>query len=315
MMVIRAIAVRALQIGIVALFVTVGTNLLVRVVPGDPAQTMLGDRASPESLAALRHELGLDRAVLQQVQGALGRLLQGDLGTSFAYRGQEVTSLIGPALVVTGSLAAMAIVFSLLGGVPLGLWLAMVRRSEADLLGRLSTTILLALPSFMAGLIVLYVVALRFGLAPAGGWAGWWPANLEYLWLPAVALSLYLGPLIARTVRQAALDALGQPFVEAARTRGVPRYRIVFCHVLPNALLPVITLVGFNAGILVSGAVTVETVFALPGLGAQLLQAMGTRDFPVVQGIALLTALAVVVFNLLADLLNIAVDPRLRRSA
>lgn len=313
-MIIRALAVRALQIGVVALFVTVGTNLLVRLVPGDPAQTMLGDRASAESLSALRHELGIDRPVLQQVAGALGRLLQGDLGTSFAYRGQQVLSLIGPSLVATASLAAMAIVFSLLSGVPLGLWLAMVRRSGPDLLGRLGTTILLALPSFMAGLILLYVVALRFGLAPAGGWAGSWPANLKYLWLPAVSLSLYLGPLIARTVRQAALDALGQPFVEAARTRGIPRYHVVFCHVLPNALLPVITLVGFNTGILVSGAVTVETVFALPGLGAQLLQAMGTRDLPVVQGIALLTALAVVVFNLLADLLNIAVDPRLRRS-
>jgi peptide/nickel transport system permease protein len=311
----RALSLRAIQIAMVALVVTIGTNILVRVIPGDPARTMLGDKASPEALQALRHQLGLDASVTHQVADALGRLLHGDLGTSFAYRGRDVTALIGPSLLVTGSVAVCALIFSVLAGVPFGLGLALVRRPISDLLGRLVTTVLLALPSFMAGLILLYAVSLHLGLSPAGGWAGTWPANLEYVWLPAAALSLYLGSLIARAVRQAALDAIGQPFVEAARTRGVPRYRIVVFHVLPNALLPVITLVGFNAGFLVSGAVTVEIVFALPGLGAQLLQAMGTRDLPVVQGIALLTAVAIVMFNLLADLLNIAVDPRLRRAS
>lgn len=312
--VLRPVAVRLLQIVIVTFFVTVGTNLLVRLVPGDPARTILGDKASQEALTALRQQLGLDGSVAQQVGDSLSRLLRGDLGTSFAYRGQDVISLIGPSLAVTASLAAVAIVFSLLAGVPFGLWLALARHPGADLVGRLGTTALLAMPSFMAGLVLLYIVSIRLHLAPAGGWAGWWPANYQYVWLPALALALYLGPLIARTVRQAALEAIAQPFVEAARARGVPRYRIVVCHVLPNAVLPVITLVGFNAGILVSGAVTVETVFALPGLGAQLLQAMGGRDLPVVQGIALLTAVSIVVFNLLADLLQVAVDPRLRRA-
>jgi len=311
---IRTLGVRALQIALVAFFVTVGTNILVRLVPGDPAQTILGERASPAALAALRQELGLEAPLLQQIASALGKLVQGDLGTSFAHRGQDVTSLIGPALAVTGSLAAVAILFSIVGGVTVGLWIALVRGPGADLAGRLVITVLLALPSFMAGLILLYALSLRLGLAPAGGWAGTWPANAQYIWLPALALAMYLGSLIARTVRQAALDTLGQPFIEAARTRGVPRSRIVLCHVLPNAVLPVIPLVGFNAGILVGGAVTVEAVFALPGLGAQLLQSMSTRDLPVVQGIALVTAVAIVVFNLLADAVNIAADPRLRRS-
>lgn len=311
--VIRTLAGRVLQIVILAIFVTVVTNVLVRLVPGDPAKTILGEKASPEALNALRQQLGIDAPVIEQIAGALGRLLQGDLGTSFASRGQEVTTLIGPALAVTSSLAAIAMVFALLAGIPLGLWLALVRRSGADLAGRTVLTVLLAMPSFMAGLILLYAVSLQFRLAPAGGWAGSWPANFKYVWLPAVAVSVCLAALIARTVRQAALDAIGQPFVEAARTRGVPRYRIVLRHILPNALLPVITLVGFNAGILVSGAVVTETIFALPGLGAQLLQAMGLRDLPVVQGIALLTAISIVLFNLLADMLNIAVDPRLRR--
>ena len=305
---------RSLQIAIVALFVTVGTTALVRIVPGDPALNILGDKASPEAVNALRQELGLDVPLIQQVGVSLAKLLQGDLGTSFAYRGQEVASLISPALAVTASLAAVAIIFSLLGGVALGLWLALVRRPGTDLAGRMVITVLLALPSFMAGLILLYVVSLRLGLAPAGSWAGSWPANTQFVWLPGLALAMYLGSLVARTVRQAALDTIGQPFVQAARTRGVSRTRIVLHHILPNAVLPVIPLVGFNAGILVSGAVTVEAVFALPGLGSQLLQAMGTRDLPVVQGIALLTAISIVVFNLLADLLNIAVDPRLRRS-
>lgn len=313
MVFVRAVSARALQVGIVALAVTVGTDLLVRVVPGDPARTILGERATPEAVNALRQELGLDQPVLRQVGDALVNLAHGDLGTSFAYRGQEVTTLIAPASGVTASLALSAVVLSLLVGIPLGLGLALVRRSEVDLIGRLATTALLALPSFMAGLILLYYISLKFRLGPAGGWAGSWPANFEYLWLPTVAISIYLAALIARTVRQAALDAIGQPFVEAARTRGVPRYRIIWRHVLPNALLPVITLVGFNAGILVSGVVIVETVFALPGLGAELLQAMNQRDLPVVQGIALLTAVSVVVFNLLADLVNIAVNPRLRQ--
>jgi peptide/nickel transport system permease protein len=303
---------RGLQIVIVALLVTVGTDLAVRLIPGDPARSILGGRASPDALAALRDELGLDVSIAQQVADSFGGLLQGDLGTSFAYRGQDVTTLLVPALGVTLSLALAAIVISLIAGVPFGLWLALARRPATDLGGRLVMAVLLALPSFMAGLILLYGVSLRFGLAPAGGWAGSWPANFRYVWLPAVALSLYLGTLVARTVRQAALDALGQPFVEAARTRGIPRHRIVFRHVLPNSLLPVITVVGFNAGLLVSGAVVTETVFALPGLGSQLFQAMNARDLPVVQGIALLTAISIVVFNLLADLLNIAVDPRLR---
>lgn len=314
MLVVRTTFVRALQIVIVALFVTIGTNLLVRLVPGDPARAILGERASAEVVGALRHELGLDEPVIQQIARSLGRLVQGDLGTSFGYRGQEVASLIGPGLGVTASLAAVAIVLSLVVGVPGGLWLALVRRTEADLIGRLGTTVLLALPSFMAALIILYFLSLKLALGPAGGWAGKWPENARYVWLPAVALTMYLGPLIARTVRQAALDAIGQPFVEAARARGVPRRRIAFCHVLPNALLPVITLVSFNAGILVSGAVTIETIFAIPGLGSKLLQAMSTRDLPIMQGIALVTAVSIVLFNLLADLLNIAVDPRLRRT-
>lgn len=200
--VLRIVAPRALQIVIVALFVTIGTNLLVRLVPGDPARTMLGEKASPEAVSALRRELGINEPVMQQVGEALGRLLRGDLGTSFAFRGQDVATLIGPALAVTGSLAAIAIVLSLLVGVPLGLGLALIRRSGADLAGRLMMIVPLAMPSFMAGLLLLYVVSLQFRLAPAGGWAGSWPANFEYVWLPAAALAVYLAALIARTVRQ-----------------------------------------------------------------------------------------------------------------
>lgn len=312
--VLRTLLGRVLQIVLVALFVTVGTGALVRLIPGDPARAILGSRASPEAVSALRGELGLDLPIIEQLGTSVTKLFQGDLGTSFAVRGQDVISVILPALAVTASLAAVALVFSIVSGVGVGLWLALVRRPEADLAGRLVMTVLLALPGFMAGLILLYVVSVQLKLAPAGGWAGSWPGNARYIWLPALALTIYLGSLIARAVRQAALDTIGEPFVQAARTRGVPRSRIVLRHILPNAILPVIPLVGLNAGFLVSGAVIVESVFALPGLGAKLLEAMGSRDLPVVQGIALITALSIVVFNLLADLANIAADPRLRRS-
>lgn len=308
----RSILSRALQVVIVALFVTAGTAILVRIVPGDPARTILGSKATPQALAALRVDLGLNRSLLDQVVHSLGNLAQGDLGTSFVERGRHVSSIIASSFGVTASVVGLTIVISILAGVPGGLWLALTRRPAIDLVGRFWLTVLLALPGFIAALIVLYLLSLRLGVAPAGGWAGAWPANARYVWLPALALSLYLGSLIARAVRQAALETMAQPFVEAARARGVARRRVIVRHVLPNALLPVITLVGFNAGVLVSGAVTVEVVFALPGLGAQLLQSMGARDLPIVQGIALITAVAIVVLNLLADVLYIAVDPRLR---
>lgn len=310
----KAIGERVLQIALVALFVTIGTSALVRLVPGDPARAILGERASEESLAALTAQLGLDRPIHEQVLNSLAGLLQGDLGTSFANRGQDVLGLILPALATTASVAVVALTFSLIGGTAVGLLLALVKRPEADLAGRLVLTVILALPGFMAGLILLYLVSLQLHLAPAGGWAGSWPENARFVWLPSLALAIGLGAVIARSVRQAALDTIGQPFVQAARTRGVPRLKIVLSHVLPNSLLPVIPLIGINAGILVSGTVTVEVIFTLPGLGIRLLEAMGTRDLPVVQGIALVTAVSIVFFNLVADLVNIAADPRLRRS-
>ncbi|WP_159613972.1 ABC transporter permease [Glutamicibacter sp. JC586] len=312
--IVRTFWGRILQIVLVALFVTIGTTVLIRLVPGDPARSILGARASDESVKALNSELGLDLPLFEQLTNAVLNLFRGDLGTSFAFRGQDVISLILPSLSVTAALAAIALTLSAVSGIAVGLALALTKRPELDLAGRLVMTVLLATPGFMAGLVLLYIFAINLGIAPAGGWAGEWPDNAKYLWLPALALTAYLGSLVARAVRQAALETIGESFVQAARTRGVPRRRIVMRHVLPNAILPVIPLLGLNAGALVSGAVIVEAVFTLPGLGSRLVEAMASRDLPVVQGIALLAAVSIVVFNLLADLSNMAADPRLRKT-
>jgi peptide/nickel transport system permease protein len=175
-------------------------------------------------------------------------------------------------------------------------------------------TFLLALPPFFLGLIFVLFISVRAGLLPAGGWGSGPLADVRFLVLPALALAGFLTPLIVRVCRQAARHALREQWVEVAIARGISRRRIVGFHILPNTLLPVITLVGYNLGALLTGAVVVETVFALPGIGQELVNAIDTRDYPVIQGIALISALAVVAGNLLADLLSTLVDPRTRRA-
>lgn len=309
--VIQHATYRIVQLAAVVFFVTVGTAVLLRIVPGDPARTILGSHATPQSLQALRRQLGLNEPVSDQVSQTIVRIAHANLGTSIIYRGQSVLSVVAPSFGVTASLVGVTILMSVIAGIPIGLGLAISRSSFPDLAGRLVLTIAIAVPSFLVGLLLLLGISLKLGWAPPGGWAGSWPANARYVWLPAVALTAYLGPVIARAVRQAAQDTIGQEFVEAARARGIPRRRIIWRYIFPNALLPVITLLGYNASILISGAVTVEAVFALPGVGQVLATSVQARDYPVVQGIALITAVGVVAINLLTDVVYVLLDPRI----
>jgi peptide/nickel transport system permease protein len=303
---------RLAQAAIVSVIVVLITVLLIHLVPGDPARSILGTRASPERVAALREAMGLNQGLITATAQYLGNMLHGDLGHSLLQEGHSVAGILFPALGVTLALIAVTAVLSVLSGTATGLWAALSSHRGVDGLTGGMATLLLAMPPFFVGLLLLWVVALELGISPAGGWPGSWPENLRYIWLPSIALSAYLAPLVHRTVRGSAIETSEQDFIEAAFARGLPSRRLALRHVLPNSLLPVITLLALNLGTLVSGAVIVETVFDLPGLGAALVRAVAQRDYPVIQGAALISALAVVVGNLIADGLYAIVDPRTR---
>lgn len=305
---------RAAQVLLVSFVVGTLTFVLVHLLPGDPAEKILGPHATASSLAALRKQLGLNQSLLGQFGTYYWHLAHGNFGTSLVEQGRPVLQIVLSDLAVTGPLIGLTIILSVALGVPLGLWGAITPKPALDLSLRTGSIVLLGTPPFLVGIVVIDLVALRLHAAPAGGWGSGWPGDLRYIWLPSIALSLgYLGPLVLRTVRQSASDVWREPYIEAALSRGLSTRRVVLRHVLPNSALPVITLVGLSAAMLISGTVVVETVFGLPGLGSELASAVQARDYPVVQGIALLTGIAVVLINMAADVLYTLVDPRTRR--
>ncbi|WP_236789911.1 ABC transporter permease [Amycolatopsis sp. GM8] len=296
----------------VAFGVLLITFLLIHLVPGDPARQLLGPQATESQVAELHQRMHLDDPLVSQLGKYLSGVAHGDLGQSLAYPGVSVVSLVGSSLLVTLTLVAATIVFSLISGAAIGLLAAMSRGRWLDYGIRVSAVVLLATPAFFVGLVGILVLAVQAQIAPAGGWAGHYPENFSYLWLPVLVLSAYLAPLIARAVRQKARDTLREQFIEAAMTRGLSRSRLVLRHVLPNSALPTITLVGLNIGGLIGGAVVVEAVFGLPGVGTTLVNATNSRDYPVVQAVAIITGMFVVFGNLLADIAYRLIDPRLR---
>lgn len=306
------VVARLAQLVVVTFVVTVLTFALAHMIPGDAAQSILGLNATPEALAELRAELHLNDSLGQQFVTFISGALRGDLGTSLVQQGRSVTSIVFDSLPVTAQLVASAVVLSIVIGVPVGLMTVVLGSGALDAAVRSLTIVLLAVPPFLLGIALLLLVSIRWGLAPAGGWAGSWPENLRYLWLPALALTGYLLPIVVRTVRQTAQETWRESFVEASLTRGLSTRAVVLRHLMPNSLLPLITLVGFNVGALIAGAVIVEVVFGLPGLGGELVDATASRDYPVIQGIALITAVIVVVVNATTDILYYVVDPRTR---
>jgi peptide/nickel transport system permease protein len=300
------------QAALIMVIVAVLVFLIIRLIPGDPAQQVLGQKATPRAVAALRHQLGLDRSLPSQLWSYFSGLLHGRLGNSLVEQGVSVDSLVISGLGVTLTVVASTVLISVAVGVPIGLWSVLSKLPGADVGVRGLSVLLLASPPFFVGLLLILVFSLELRVAPAGGWGSGWPGDLKYLLLPALALSGYLGPVVVRAVRQAALHASRQPFVEATLARGVSPRRVVLAHILPNSLLPLVTLVGLNIGWLISGAVVVEAVFALPGLGQVLAQAVSELDYTVIQGVAIVSAFVVVVANLLADVSYAAIDPRIR---
>jgi peptide/nickel transport system permease protein len=298
---------------VITLFaVVVLVFLLVRLIPGDPVRVILGIEYTPEAAAALRAELHLDGSLPEQFAAYIGGLLRGDLGESTAQRGRSVVDVIAESFPTTMSLVITAIALAVVVGITLGLLAGITKNRGVDLAVRTWSMLSFSVPTFLVALLLIFVFALTLGLLPAGGWPGAWPDNIPFLVLPGIALSAHLSTMIARTVRQGAVDVQGLQFMEAATARGLPARILTFRHILPNSVLPVLTLVGISFGALLTGAIIVEAVFGIPGLGAEMSRAVSRRDYPVVQGIALVTAVTVVVSGYVVEIAYTLIDPRAR---
>ncbi|WP_237214221.1 ABC transporter permease [Falsiroseomonas oryziterrae] len=287
---------------------------IVWIVPGDVAVEMAGPTATAEELARLRERLGLTRPWYEQLAGWYGALLRGDLGESILLR-QGVAQAIVERLPVTLSLTFTALAIAFVCGTALGVLAAVRAGQAADRVAMGTALVGFSLPDFWLGLVFVYVFAVLLGWLPTGGYvpfsqdpAGWARSML----LPAAALALSQMGLFARMTRAAMLEVLRQDYVRTARAKGMPGWIVIGKHALRNALIPVVTVAGIAAGVLLGGAVVIESVFSLPGVGRLIVGAIQRRDYPVIQGGLLLTATIFVLVNLIVDLLYAALDPRIR---
>jgi peptide/nickel transport system permease protein len=285
--------------------------LLIRMMPGDPVDTMLGDQAAPEDRAALREALGLDRPMLEQYVTFVGSISDGSLGQSFRRPDETVASLIGAVFMDTAALALASVLLAWLIAVPLGALAAVRRGTGWDKSASTVALIGLAIPTIWLGplLILAFAVELRISPLPGDDTAG-----LSALVLPSIAIGTALAAILTRQTRGSMSEVLGEQYVIAARARGLSAPVVIFKHALRNALLPVLTVGAAQLGALLSGAVVAEKIFERPGVGALLVDAVFDRDFPVVQGCVLVFALIYVMINLVVDLVYPLIDPRVRLS-
>jgi peptide/nickel transport system permease protein len=287
---------------------------VIWLVPGDPAASFLDASATQEQLARVRHELGLDRPLWEQMVQWYGRVLSGDLGQSILLH-RSVGDALAERLPVTLSLAALALVLATLLGVSAGIYAAMHRGGWADRSVMTASLLGLSMPDFWLGLVLIVVFAVGLGWLPSGGFVpptesviGW----LRTMTLPALTLALVQTGFIARMTRSAMLDVLHQDYIRTADAKGLAHGFVVLRHGLPNAMMPILTVLGIIAGSLLGGAVVVEQVFSLPGVGRLIIGAIMSRDFPVIQGGLLFLAAIYVAINLAVDMLYAVVDPRVR---
>jgi peptide/nickel transport system permease protein len=288
--------------------------VVVRVLPGDPATLILGVESNPETLARLRQALGLDRPLAVQYVDWLARAARGDLGTSIQYD-VPVGRLILSRLPVTLPLALMAAAIMVAVALPLGVYAATRHRRAGDYAAMLVSQLGIAVPAFWSGLLLILLFSVRLGWFRSGGFDGWSAgvvAGVKALLLPAIALGAFQAAVLVRATRSAVLDVLREDYVRTARAKGVAERRVVARHALRNAMIPIVTVMGIQLGQLIAGAIVLESVFALPGLGRLALVAIGARDLPVVQGVTLFVAASIVFINFAVDLAYAALDPRIR---
>lgn len=281
---------------------------LMRFAPGDPASSLLGDMATNEDLAAMRDHLGLSASFVVQLFDYLGRAVVGDFGTSLVYR-QPVTAVILAAIPNTILLGSVASVLAIVLAFPLGIASAVWRGSSADRVINGIVLIAQVVPPFWAAVMLIHIFSLQLQILPTSGTGSW-----KNLVLPAVTLAIFQLPILVRTLRSTMVGVLNEDYIRTARAKGVERWRIILVHALRNALGPVVIVIGLQAGSLLSGAIITEAVFAWPGIGSIALGSLMSRDYALAQAVIAFTALLVVAFNLLADMVVSLVDPRLRKA-
>jgi len=280
--------------------------VVIRVLPGDPAQVIMGTEGNPEATARLRASLGLDRPLVVQYVDWLAHAVPGDLGVSIQYD-VPVGRLIMSRLPVTLPLTLLAAAFMVATAVPLGLYAATHHRRVGDYVTMVISQLGISVPSFWAGLLLILAFSVHLGWAQSGGFRGW-----RSLILPAIALGVFQAAVLVRATRSAVLDVMREDYVRTARAKGVPEGVVAVKHTLRNALIPIVTVAGLQVGQLLAGSIILESVFVLPGVGRLALGAITARDLPVVQGVTLFVASSIVAINFLVDLAYSALDPRLR---
>jgi peptide/nickel transport system permease protein len=308
--VLRRVATLAATLLLVSLLVFV----VVRILPGDPALVMLGLEASPESVARLRHSLGLDRPLAVQYVDWATAALRGDLGRSIQYD-VPVAGLVLSRLSVTLPLTMLSAGFMVAAAIPLGVFAATRHRRMPDYVTMILSQLGVAVPGFWAGLLLVLLFSVKLGWVRSGGFDGWgqgvW-SGVKSLLLPAAALGFFQFAVLARTTRSAVLEVLREEYVKTARAKGVGEGSVLFRHTLRNAMIPILTVSGVQLGQLMAGSIILESVFYLPGLGRLALGAISARDLPVVQGVVLFVASTIVTINAAVDILYGVLDPRIR---
>lgn len=300
------------------LLVTIIVFTVMRLLPGDPALVILseGDASfTQEELEDLRRQLGTDRPIVVQYVDWIGGLVQGDLGTSIWRSGQPVTKLVGDRIFRTLELAVLAILIAVIFAVPLGVISAIKPDSVIDYFSRVIALVGISIPTFFAGLLVVLVLSRGFGWLPPLGYEDLWDnpgKNLQQMFLPALALGFYDMAFIARVTRSSMMEIIREDYMRTARAKGLGERIVLVRHGLKNAVLPILTISGWQFGRLFGGTVIIESIFKVPGIGTLLIETVFQRDFPTIQAIIIVIAVSIVIINLLVDLLYGLLDPRIR---
>jgi len=308
--------VRRLFILVVTLLLaSVAIFAVVNVIPGDPAQVILGTQATPETLERVRERIGLDQPLhVRYLDWIQGIVFRADFGESITYD-LSITQLIATRLAVTGPLALMAMLVAVVIALPLGIYAGTHRRRIGDYGAMIFSQLGMAIPAFWLGILLIYGLAVNLNLFPAGGFTGWSEnplLSLRSLVLPAVSLGVIRAAIITRMTRSSVLEVLQADYVRTARSKGLRERVVIYKHVLRNAMISVVTITGLEFGRLIANAIIIESVFYLPGMGRLVLQSISQRDLPVIQGMVLFIAAVIMIINFVVDLLYGLFDPRIR---
>lgn len=302
---------RIIQIIPVLIIVSILIFFMIRLIPGDPALIRLGDKATPQMVEILRREMGLDKPIIVQYVIFMKNLLKLDLGDSLHYH-VPIVDLLKKRMVVTLFLTAVTFIFSVVISFPLGFLSGIKENKIQDQIVRTAALIALSMPQFWVGLILMILFAVSINLFPVGGWGETWAQHLRAIILPAFTQSLMTAALLTRNLRNSVVDILKMDYVNFARSKGLDNKIVKSRYIIKNAMIFYITLISMRVAYMLGGSIIIETVFALPGVGALMISSIYTRDYAVIQGIVLIFALLVMIINILTDLAYTYLDPRVR---